>query len=160
GGTTIAASRRSKSSRSLVCWGSWARKSFSGMSNRPPFSAVIFCASPSQSALTALRYCWTASLLPGDDTGTGPGTAECWADEQAARRTQLLAAIAIARTRPMSHMFDATELALRLCGQFVAQPLSRRDGVSDCRAALGWRMITRWASWPVLAPRGQVRAVD
>jgi hypothetical protein len=93
------------------------------MSNLPPFSAVIFCASPSQSALTASRYCWTAPLLLDDDTGTGPVIAECWVDEQAARRTQLLAAIAIARTRPMSHMIDATELALRFRGQFVAQPL-------------------------------------
>src|SRR5450432_3786396 len=106
------------------------------MSNWPPFSAMIFCSSPSQSALTALRYCWTASLLPGDDTGTGPGTAGCWVDEQAATRTQLLAAIAIARIRPMSHMIDATELALRLRSQFVAQPLHRRDGVSDCRASV------------------------
>jgi hypothetical protein len=73
--------------------------------------------------LTALRYCWTASLPPGDDTGTGWGIAECWVDEQAARRTQLLAAIAIARIRPMSHMFDAMELALPLRSQFVAQPL-------------------------------------
>src|SRR5215469_4955284 len=133
GGLTIAASWRSKSSRSLVCWGSWARKSFSGMSNWPPFSAVIFCASPSQSALTALRYCWTASLLLDDDTGTGPGAAECWVDEQAATRTQLPAAIAIAPIRPISHMIGATELALRLRSQFVAQPLYRRDGVSDCR---------------------------
>ena len=81
------------------------------MSNWPPFSAMIFCSSPSQSASTALRYCWTASLLLlDDDTGTGPGTAECPADEQAATRTQLLAAIAIARIRPISHMIDAAEL--------------------------------------------------
>src|SRR4029077_20629592 len=45
-------------------------------------------------------------------------------DEQAATRTQLLAAIAIARIRPISHMIDATELALRLRSQFVAQPPS------------------------------------
>jgi len=69
-----------------------------------------------------LRYCWTASLLAGDDTGTGPGAAECSADEQAARRTQLPAAIAIARIRPMSHMIDATEL---LCA-FVASSLRSR----------------------------------
>src|SRR5262249_26624317 len=135
-GTTIAASRRSKSSRSLVCRGSWARKSLNGMSNWPPFSAMIFCSSPSQSALTALRYFWTASVLLDADPGTGPGTAECSADEQAATRTQQLAAIAIARIRPMSHMIDATELALRLRGQFVAQPLHRRDGLSDCRASV------------------------
>src|SRR5689334_14199395 len=104
------------------------------MSNWPPFSALIFCSSPSQSALTALRYCWTASLLPGDDAGTGPGTAVCAVDEQAATRTQLLAAIAIARIRRISHMIGATELALRLRSQFVAQPLRQRDGVSDCRA--------------------------
>jgi hypothetical protein len=88
---------------------------------------MIFCSNRSQSALTALRYCWTASLLLGDDTGTGLGTAECWVDEQAATTTQLLAAIAIARSRPMSHMVDATELALRLRSQFVAEPLCRRD---------------------------------
>jgi hypothetical protein len=83
-----------------------------------------------------LRYCWTASLLLDDDTGTGPGTAGCSVDEQAATRTQLLAAIAIARIRPMSHMIDATELALRFRSQFVAQPLHQRDGFSDCRASV------------------------
>jgi hypothetical protein len=57
-------------------------------------------------------------------------------DEQAATRTQLLAAIAIARIRPMSHMIEATELALRLRSQFVAEPLYQRDGVSDCRASV------------------------
>ena len=92
------------------------------MSNWPPFNAMIFCSRRSQSASTALRYCWTASLLPDGDTGTGPGTVECPVDEQAATRTQLLAAIAIARIRPMSHMIDATEL---LCA-FVASSLRSR----------------------------------
>src|SRR3984957_4561915 len=108
------------------------------MSNWPPFSAMIFCSSPSQSALTALRYCWTASLLLDDDTGPGPGTAECPVDEQAATRTQLLAAIAIARIRPMSPMIDATELAVHFRSRFVAQPLRRRDGASDCLLIVGW----------------------
>jgi hypothetical protein len=76
-------------------------------------------------------------LLLDDDTGAGPGTAECWVDEQAATRTQLLAPIAIARIRPISHMIDATEPALHLRSQFVAQPLHRRDGISDCRAPIG-----------------------
>jgi hypothetical protein len=35
-----------------------------------------------------------------------------------------------------SHMIDATELALRLRSQFVAQPLYRRNGVSDCHASV------------------------
>src|SRR5437762_13792335 len=109
------------------------------MSNWPPFSAAIFCSSPSQSALTLLRYCWTASLLLDDDFGTGPGTAECPVDEQAATRTQLLAATAIARIRPIPHMIDATELALYLCTRFVTQPLHRRDGISGCRAS-----VTAW----------------
>src|ERR1700685_4493289 len=102
------------------------------MSNWPPFSAMIFCSSPSQSVLTASRYCWTGSLLLDDDTGIGPGTAECSVDEQAATRTQLLAAIAIARIPPMSPMIDATELTLPLRSRFVAQPLHRRDGASNC----------------------------
>src|SRR6185437_665405 len=107
------------------------------MSNWPPFSALIFCSSPSQSALTAWRYCWTAALLLGDGDGAGAGPeAECPADEQAPMRTQPPAAIAMERIRPMSHMIDAMELVLRLRGQFVAQPLHRRDDVSGCRAAL------------------------
>jgi hypothetical protein len=69
-----------------------------------------------------LRYCWPASLLlldwPAsllldDDTGAGPGTAECLLDEQAETRTQLLAAMAMARIGPISHMIDATKLVLR-----------------------------------------------
>jgi hypothetical protein len=86
--------------------------------------------------LTALRYCWTASLLLDDDTGVGPGTAECPVDEQAATRTQLLAAIATARIRPMSSMIDATELALHFRSWFVVQPLHQRDGASDCCASV------------------------
>src|SRR5690349_24104255 len=103
------------------------------MSNLPPFSAVIFCASPLQSALTALRYCGTASLLlPGDVTGTGAGAAGCWAGEQAATRTQLLTATATAtaRIRPMVTMVGATELAARVRGHFVVQTIYRRYGVS------------------------------
>src|SRR5579862_6427851 len=99
------------------------------MSNWPPFSATIFCSSPSQSALTASRYCWTPSLLLlDDDTGAGPDAVECWVDEQAATRAQLLTAIAIARIRPISHMISAAELVLNLRGRFVVQPLRRRDG--------------------------------
>src|SRR5690349_10602413 len=104
------------------------------MSNWPPFSAVTFCASPSQSALTALRYCWAASLLPGDGAGAGAGVCcadECWADEQAATRTQPLAATAMARISPTLPMIGATELARRLRSQFVVQTIYRRYGVSD-----------------------------
>src|SRR5436305_13535912 len=142
----MAASWRSKSSRSLVCWGSWARKSFNGMSNLPPFSAVIFCSSPSQSALTALRYCWTASLLLDDGAGAGDNVRwtdgcwadGCWADEQAATRTQPLTATAMARISPTLPMIGATELTLRFRSHFVAQPIYRRYGVSGLEAPLTW----------------------
>src|SRR5690242_8533064 len=103
-------------------------------------TSKLLLTSPGKSAgpPIALRYCWAASLLLGDDVGTAPVAAGCPADEQAATRTQLLAAIAmaVAHIRPIAHMIGASELTLRLRGQFVAQPPHRRDGISDCRESV------------------------
>src|SRR5207244_2323270 len=81
-----------------------------------------FCCNPSQRALTALAYCWTASLLLDADRWTGPGSAGCRLDEQAATRRQALAAMAIAPLCPMSHLIDPGE---PVCA-FVAITLRHR----------------------------------